>query len=37
MINTLYRLVSTKLIEIDYEELDLNEETVLVRPTYLSI
>jgi len=37
MINTLYRLVSSKLIEIDYEELDLNDNAVLVRPTYLSI
>ena len=37
MINTLYRLVSSKLLEIDYEELDLDDQTVLVRPTYLSI
>jgi ribitol-5-phosphate 2-dehydrogenase len=37
MINTLYRLVSSKLLEIDYEELDLNDQIVLVRPTYLSI
>jgi ribitol-5-phosphate 2-dehydrogenase len=37
MINTLYRLVSPKHIEIYYEELDLSDEAVLVRPTYLSI
>ena len=37
MINTLYRLVSPKQIEIAYEEIDLNKVEVIVRPVYLSI
>jgi ribitol-5-phosphate 2-dehydrogenase (NADP+) len=37
MINTLYRLVSPKQIEIAYEEIDLNKVEVIVRPAYLSI
>jgi len=36
MINTVYRLVSPKLIEEFYDEVDL-EGNVIVRPTYLSI
>jgi len=37
MINTIYRLVSPKLLEIAYEEVDLKDNQVIVRPTYLSI
>jgi len=36
MINTVYRLVSPKLFEEVYDEIDL-ENNVVVRPTYLSI
>lgn len=36
MINTIYRLVSPKLIEEFYDEVDL-ENNVIVRPTHLSI
>lgn len=37
MINTVYRLVSPKLLEIAYEEVNINEKDIIVRPTYLSI
>ena len=37
MINTLYRLVSPKLLEITYEEVNVKDDHVIVRPTYLSI
>lgn len=37
MINTIYRLVSPKVLEIAYEEVDLKDNQVIVRPTYLSI
>jgi ribitol-5-phosphate 2-dehydrogenase len=37
MINTIYRLVSPKLFEVTYEEVDFNKQEVIVRPTHLSI
>lgn len=37
MINTIYRLVSPKQFEVTYQEVDLNERQVMVRPTHLSI
>ncbi|MDP3444531.1 MAG: zinc-binding dehydrogenase, partial [Ignavibacteria bacterium] len=37
MINTLYRLVAPKLVEIDYDEVNINDKDIIVRPTYLSI
>ena len=37
MINQVYRLIGTKQIRADFVDLELNEESVLVRPTYLSI
>lgn len=37
MINAIYRVVSPKLLEIAYEEVNLKDNQVIVRPTYLSI
>lgn len=38
MFNKIYRLIQPKQFEIQYEELNLNQEdTVIVKPTYLSI
>lgn len=37
MINTKYRLISPKLLDIFYEEINLKENEVIVRPEYLSI
>lgn len=37
MLNTIYRLVKPRKFEIEFEEIDLNEDVVIVRPTYLSI
>lgn len=37
MINAIYRVVSPKLLEIAYEEIDIKGNHVIVRPTYLSI
>lgn len=37
MINQVYRLIGTKQIRADFVDLKLDEESVLVRPTYLSI
>jgi len=37
MINTVYRLVSAKTFEVSYNEVDLEESELIVRPTYLSI
>lgn len=37
MINTIYRLISPKMIDIAYEEINLKDNQVIVRPTYLSI
>ena len=36
MINIVYRLISPKLFEEDYDEIDVNKD-VVVRPTFLSI
>lgn len=37
MINTVYRLAAPRRFEIDFEDVNLFEESVLVRPTNLSI
>lgn len=37
MFNTIYRLVKPRKFEIEFENIDLNDDTVIVRPTYLSI
>lgn len=37
MLNTIYRLVSPRKFEIMFRDIDLNNTSVLVRPTYLSI
>ena len=37
MINQVYRLIGTKQIRADFVDLKLDEDSVLVRPTYLSI
>lgn len=37
MLSTIYRLVRPRKFEIEFENIELNDETVIVRPTYLSI
>ena len=37
MINQVYRLVEAKQIRADFVDLELDQESVIVRPTYLSI
>lgn len=37
MINQVYRLIGTKQIRADFVDLNLDAESILVRPTYLSI
>lgn len=37
MINTLYPLVSPKMFDVTFQEIDFRESEVMVRPTYLSI
>ena len=37
MLNTIYRLVKPRKFEIEFENIELSDETVIVRPTYLSI
>ena len=37
MLNKIYRLVEPRRIEEEINEIDLTEDIVLVRPTYLSI
>lgn len=37
MINTVYQLVAPRRFEIKYSDIDLNNNKVIVRPTYLSI
>lgn len=37
MINSIYRVISPKLLEIAYEEVNLEDNQVVVRPTHLSI
>ncbi len=37
MLNTVYRLVEPRKFEIEFNEIDMTEDTVVVRPTYLSI
>jgi ribitol-5-phosphate 2-dehydrogenase len=37
MINPIYRLVSPRQIEVSYSERSINQDTIIVRPTFLSI
>lgn len=37
MLNTIYRLVKPRNFEIEFEEINLSEDVVIVRPTHLSI
>lgn len=37
MLNTVYRLVAPRRFEVAFNDIDLNGEAVVVRPTYLSI
>ena len=37
MLNTVYRRVEPRKFEIEFNEIDMTEDTVVVRPTYLSI
>lgn len=37
MINAVYQLIAPRLIEVTYKDLQLNKDTVLVRPLYMSI
>lgn len=37
MLNTVYRLVKPRKFEIEFEDINLDEESVIVRPTHLSI
>ncbi|SFE23649.1 ribitol-5-phosphate 2-dehydrogenase [Peptostreptococcaceae bacterium pGA-8] len=37
MLNTVYRLTEPRKIEIEFSDVDLNNGTILVRPTHLSI
>ena len=37
MLNTIYRLVKPRNFEIEFEEIDLNDDVVIVRPSFLSI
>lgn len=37
MINTVYQLISPSIIDISYENVDINNNKVIVRPTHLSI
>ena len=37
MINQAYRLIAPKQIRADFVDLELDNENVIVRPTYLSI
>lgn len=37
MLNTIYRLVKPRKIELEFEQIDLNGDSVIVKPTHLSI
>ena len=37
MINTVYRLIAPKSVRADFVDLKLDEERIIIRPTYLSI
>lgn len=37
MLNTVYRLVAPHRIEVEFSDIDLNSEHIIVRPTWLSI
>lgn len=37
MLNTVYRLVAPRRFEAEFTDIDLNDESIIVRPTHLSI
>lgn len=37
MLNTVYRLVAPRRFEVAFNDIDLNSDKVVVRPTHLSI
>lgn len=37
MLNTIYRLIEPRKIEIEFNNIEMNDEKVIVRPTHLSI
>jgi ribitol-5-phosphate 2-dehydrogenase len=37
MLNTIYRLTEPRKIEVEFNEIDMNDDKVIVRPTHLSI
>lgn len=37
MLNTIYRLVEPRKIEIEFNDIQMNDEQVIIRPTHLSI
>ena len=37
MLNTIYRLVEPRKIEVEFNEIDTKADSVIVRPTHLSI
>lgn len=37
MLNTIYRLVEPRKIEVEFNEIDMNDDKVIIRPTHLSI
>ncbi len=37
MLNTVYRLVAPRRIEVEFNEINVDQETLIVRPKYLSI
>ena len=37
MLNAVYRLVAPRRIEVEFSDININSNQVIVRPTYLSI
>lgn len=37
MLNTIYRLIEPRKIELEFNEMEINDEKIIVRPTHLSI
>ena len=37
MLNTIYRLIEPRKIEIEFNDIKMNDDQVIVRPTHLSI
>ena len=37
MLNTVYRLVAPRRFEVAFNDIDLNSDKVVVRPTHLSV